>query len=212
MKKRLFITLLMMATLGATAGSGFAYAEETETEATEDGFVMEAEYAYLDETATIGYSSSVHYGASGAVMTDTKDYMKASNGYYLSSLWVPETTVTFTFEADAEDPDAELILRLGAKDYKISCKKGDYTVLLNGEEVDVDKSEMKANTTFEDVSLGTVALQEGENTLQIVVTNENSLGGTTQAQSPDLDCVKIKSAANLTWEPHEENVAGAGGD
>ena len=42
----------------------------------------------------------------------------------------------------------------------------------------------------------------------MIVANDHGMGGTMQATAPVLDCIKVKTSADLTWNPIVSNEKG----
>ena len=63
---------------------------------------------------------------------------------------------------------------------------------------------------FEEVTIGSIALTEGENIIEIVVDNSNPFGGTAMAHAPAVDFIKLENTGDavLSWAPEYDNIYG----
>ena len=169
--------------------------------------VMEAEYVDFTGLSGPGYSGK----ASGTDMIgwDRSGALAASNEYYVSYLYDDGITLTFDFTSSAATNDADIVIRISAEFYDQTFSSGNYTVQLNGSPIPWNAVSIKGseNPAFTDVEVGTqLALKAGENTIELITSNTTAIGGTMKASAPMVDCVKVASAATLTWEPKTSNI------
>jgi uncharacterized repeat protein (TIGR02543 family) len=184
-------------------------------------FKFEAEYVDLSKFKGAGYSG----GATnlGAIVTDYSGDAQASNGYFVSYLYVSgdSTMLTFEIESDAEVDDAMLIVRLSAEfTTHLQISSSDWQVIVNDEAIDYGEiniycsSEAAAGTSYQafldKLITRKLHLVKGTNTIQLRTNNSKSMGGTMYATAPMVDCIKIKTTANLEWEAKESNLTNLG--
>lgn len=192
-------------------------------EATGKTYVFEAEYAEnIRDIQGSGYSGS----ATGTSMilndfdTATQKYASnASNHYYVSFLYVTGISLDFTFTSDKAVNDATFIWRISGEVLStINVNANDNTILVNGDALgysDITITDIPTMSSgkvkeFEDYTLTTsLNIKEGTNTVKFVTTNaDNSMGGTMYAVAPMIDCFKITTTANLTWDPDTTTTNG----
>lgn len=183
-------------------------------------FIFEAEYVNLAGKTGAGWSG----GASGTAMinkdTITEDpalgtNANASNGYFLSYLYAYGLYIDFVITSDRATT-ATLILRISAeqKDPFI-LTDNEYLITLNGTKVNYGSITIfgayaalnQQKLPFEDVISVQVNLVEGINNFRFLTNNLNSMGGTMDATAPLIDCIKLDTIANLSWDPLLENLS-----
>lgn len=175
-------------------------------------FTFEAE-----DVSFTGKSSPVFSGAtSGTAMIVPDLYERnASNGYYVMGLYSKtdatyDTTLEFNIVASEDMENAKLYLRLSAAYADMTINGSTYQVVVNGTTYDYSDISFaipdgvdaySAYTEFEDYLISSsVQLQAGENVIQLIVNNTDSLGGTTRATAPCVDAVRISTTnGTLTW-------------
>ena len=181
-----------------------------------DTYTFEAEYAKLP-TVGAGWS-----GGMGGVNPDFDGEFNASNGYFVVGMYANGSTLTFEINSDKAVDDAKIVARFSTEDpagllngsesdpKSFSITKDTFQVKVNGTALAYDTitfNGIKATNKFRDYTIASnVSLKEGVNVIEIVTNNEVSLGGTTLATAPVVDCIKITTAASLTWEPNEDNL------
>lgn len=178
-------------------------------------FVFEAEYINVKRLFGKGWSNE----ASGVNMIrpDTNRPSKlepgdsgASNGFYLSYLYVKGIDPTFEIVSDKDVDYATLTMRLSGEILEtISLTSDEFVVEVNGEKIDyptilIDNipSSMDApKRAFQDFLVTTsLSLKKGVNSIRLVVNNSKFMGGTASATAPLIDCIKIATDATLDWE------------
>lgn len=175
-------------------------------------FTFEAE-----DVSFTGKSSPVFSGAtSGTAMIVPDLYDRsASNGYYVMGLYSKtdatyNTTLEFNIVASEDMENAKLYLRLSAAYADMTINGSTYQVVVNGTiynysdisfSVPEGADTYSAYTDFKDYLISSsVKLQAGENVIQLIVNNADSLGGTTRATAPCVDAVRISTASGtLAW-------------
>ena len=175
---------------------------------------------YTFEAEDISFSglvSPVYSGTTsgrGLIVQDIYD-RGASNGYYVMGQYATNdstysTTLTFNIVASEATDDAQLVLRLSAAYGSFSINGDEYQVSVNGSTYYYEDIEFtlpsgvdaySAYVDFEDYVISTnVSLVEGDNVIELIVNNSESLGGTTKAKAPCVDCLKIATAdGTLSW-------------
>ena len=106
-----------------------------------------------------------------------------------------------------EDP-ASLLNIDGKKAYTLTPEN--YQIKVNGTALDFNDitfNNIQKTNRFMDYTIATgVSLKQGENTIELVCNNDQSMGGTTLGTAPIVDCIKITTTASLTWEPNESQL------
>ncbi|MCI9338425.1 MAG: hypothetical protein HFH93_12985 [Lachnospiraceae bacterium] len=175
-------------------------------------FTFEAE-----DVSFTGKSSPVFSGAtSGTAMIVPDLYNRsASNGYYVMGLYSKtdatyDTTLEFNIVASEDMENVKPYLRLSAAYADMTINGSTYQVVVNGTTYDYGDISFSvpegadtysAYTDFEDYLISSsVKHQTGENVIQLVVNNADSLGGTTRATAPCVDAVRISTTkGTLAW-------------
>ena len=181
-----------------------------------ESFVFEAEYAKLP-TVGAGWS-----GGMGGVNPDLDGEFNASNGYFVVGMYANTSTLTFEIVSDKAVDDAKIVARFSTEDpagllngsesdpKSYSITKDTFQVKVNGTVLEYETitfNAIKTTNKFRDYTIASnVSLKEGVNVIELVTNNEQSLGGTTLATAPVVDCIKITTSATLTWEPNEDNL------
>ena len=181
--------------------------------------VFEAEYAQLPSDGA-GWSGGG--GGKDTVGFDLDGEWNASNGYYLTNLYIKGATITFKINSDTAADDAKIILRLSAEDPTGMLNSGNadsktfsitsetYQVKVNGTVLTYETitfNKIQRVNKFADYTIATkVHLNQGENVVELVTNNEKSLGGTTLATAPLVDALKVKTSAKLSWQPNTDNI------
>ena len=203
-------------TLAAVAVSSFASCDlllgSGDPSGNPNEFVMEAEY--VDFTGLVGgghsneqYEEMMIYG-NGSQAEKDKGW---SNGYFVSATHQADICITFNFTSDKEVTDATLVLRLGSEMGNLTFAPDNFEVKLNGEAIDYNPMYLTNSPTLEEMKFvdktvsNNVTIKAGANTLTLKVLANTLSGGTTAG--PIIDCVKITSSANLTWNPLKDNPA-----
>ncbi len=179
-------------------------------------YVFEAEDTYVADMSSRVYSGSSK--GRSLIVADSNN-RGASNGYYFMGQYCTtgdhggesyNTTLTFKINATEATSDARLVLRLSAAYGSFSINGTEYQVKVNGVTYNYDDITFtlpegvdmySAYLDFEDYVISSnVALVEGENTIELVVNNTQSLGGTTLSKAPVVDCIKLATGdGELSW-------------
>lgn len=171
-------------------------------------YTIEAEYIDIDDVIGAGVSSEA--GGVGMIFGDGTDEDKDkswSNGYYVGFTYAANLTLDFVFNSDKAET-ATIIIRLGSEIGDITFDPLSLAVKLNGAAITytnmfIPGSSMDA-MSFTDKAVATnLSLIEGENVISIVVLNNTLRSG--QIGGPMIDCVKIKTSAELTWTDNIDN-------
>jgi len=173
-------------------------------------YVFEAEYTYLDELIGYGYSGGTI--GTGLIVIDTVS-AGASNGYYVSYLYGYGLTLTFEIYSDRAVSDAVLTLRLSAEVMDILITAETYEVVVN--DVGIWYQDIGFNNVptmpeilpFNDFIIGNITLVEGLNVIELITSNTDAMQGTMYATAPIVDCIKIYTYAELTWNPYTDNIS-----
>lgn len=181
------------------------------TETVAATYVFEAEYTYLDELFGAGYSGT-QFGT-GMIVEDSLD-AGASNGHYVSYLYVSDIALVFEIESDRAVNNAQLVLRLSAEVMDITLTSETYSIIVNNTAIAYDDIEfidvpiMPEILPFRDIVIGNISLIQGTNIIELVTSNSDGMQGTMYATAPIVDCIKITTDAILTWDELTENIPG----
>lgn len=202
-------------TTTTTSGTGETTTTTTGTSTTTEEplvyntYVFEAEYTYLDELIGYGYSGGTI--GTGLIVLDTVS-AGASNGYYVSYLYGYGLTLTFEIESDRAVDNAVLTLRLSAEVMDILLTAETYEVVVNDlgiwyEDIEFNNvPTMPEILPFQDFVIGNISLVEGTNIIELITSNTDAMQGTMYATAPIVDCIKIYTYAELTWDPYTDNI------
>lgn len=225
--KKIILPLALSAMLlascngGETSSESKADSKESEVSSSvssaSDGkteYVFEAEYNPDIENMS-GPAFSGKYTGLDMIQNDTKnkDY-KASNGYYVTGLWKANQTLTFTVNAAAAVSNCTFIIRVSSEVYNITLKPNFYDIYVNNEAINYKEIKItdvpgyqQGCKAFEDYTLTSrLSLKAGANSITFLTNNKTAMGGTMTATAPMLDCFKIKSEVELTWDPMLSNL------
>lgn len=181
-------------------------------------YVFEAEYVYLDDIENGAGFSGQGVRGKNLVVRDTTGSGKASNGFFVSYLYSEGITLEFEIESDRDVKGAKLILRLSCEVMDIVINGGNYNVIVN--DTNYSYSDIQLKDPAKDIFNGEVKefadfeitpflqLKEGKNTIKLVTANSTPMQGTMYATAPMVDCIKIETDANLSWEPVTSNIVG----
>lgn len=174
-------------------------------------YVMEAEYIDLTNARGAGLSSDqsgvdMIYGEGTAAQKE----LGWSNGYYIGYTYTSQTKLDFVFTA-SEASSATFILRLGSELGDLNITADDMELSVNStplkyNSIYVTGSESMAVMKFYDKTVATnVQINKGQNTFSLAI-KDNKLGsGGGRTGGPTIDCLKLQSKAELTWEDHKDN-------
>ena len=206
----LLVMALVFCVSFAACGGGGSNPPGSET------YTFEAEYATLPSKGA-GWS-----GGMGGVSPDLDGDFNASNDYFVVGMYAKDSTLTFEITADKAVTDAKIVARFSTEDpasllngggenpKSFSITKDSFQIKVNGTALaynTITFNNIKPTNKFQDYTIATgVSLKEGTNIIELVTNNEVSLGGTTEATAPIVDCIKVTTSAQLTWQPNESNL------
>ncbi len=182
-----------------------------QAESTVKEYVFEAENVDLTYLSGHGWSNEVlGYG----LLIKDKYNAGASNGFALGYLYENGNEVEFYINASEAVEDVTLVLRctmehkvesasIAWDELEITVNDGDpieyRTMNFNGiPGLLTVKNEL---LPFANKTIGKINLDQGENLIKITVTNNITMEGTMQATAPIIDCIILKTDADveLTW-------------
>ncbi len=177
-------------------------------------YVLEAEYIDLDNVQGAGISSD--QGGVEMIYGQGTEEEKAkgwSNGYYVGYTYSANLRLDFVFNADKE-ASAAIVLRLGSELGALSLDPTSFAVKLNDTDISyqtmyVETSSMDEMKFYDKTVSTNIKLKEGMNTLSLIVLPNAFKNGSTGG--PTVDCVKLETAAEVTWEPKTDNPSSRGG-
>ena len=135
-------------------------------------------------------------------------------GGFVHFMYINGDRLTWEIESDAAAENVTLFMRLSGEyglgneyDDKVSFKFTDEMfkvkvndVALEYGEVTIANVEAKTFINFQDYMVSaSVNLKAGKNTIQMLVDNNVSLDGTISSTAPCVDCIKLYSSSNITW-------------
>lgn len=178
-----------------------------------------AEYTRFDPDAKyFGYSGSVNgtgcivkdAGTVGPVLKDdypTNSKLAGGNGYYVSYQYERGDTLRFVInssKATTATLKANLAVEVDSMDIA-STGENATSVIVNGKELDYKLTILRI---FQEYELGKIELLEGENVIELVVANDNTvMGGTYRAVGFMTDYIKLADTeAVFTWAPIYDNL------
>ncbi len=177
-------------------------------------YVLEAEYIDLDNVQGAGISSDqggveMIYGQG----TEAEKAKGWSNGYYVGYTYSANLRLDFVFNADKE-ASAAIVLRLGSELGALSLDPTSFAVKLNDADISyqtiyVENSSMDEMKFYDKTVSTNIKLKEGMNTLSLIVLPNTFKNGSTGG--PTVDCVKLETVAEVTWEPKTDNPSSRGG-
>lgn len=205
-------------TVDSTKTSTVVSTKESDTTPASDTFIMEAELTDLTGKKGAGYSG----GCSGKEMVqqDVDNAANSNNGYWLGYLYVTNMSVDFVFNSTKAVNDVDLTLRLTCEIKDITLTSDNYTVEVNGETI-TDYGTINLAGASNSDSTGYVRpfsnhklkkkinIKEGTNSLKLITSNSDGMGGTMYATAPMVDCVKLTNFgdATLSYNPITDNLS-----
>ena len=174
-------------------------------------FIMEAEY--IDFTGIVGGGNSSEQRETNMIYGDGTDVEKNeygwSNGYFVAYTHKAGICLEFDFKSDKAVNDATLVLRMASEMGTVSIGPDEFEIKLNDTVIDYNPQYLDNYPTldtmrFKDKTISSTAqIKAGDNVLTLTVKENNLTGAGTIG--PILDCVKITSKAQLSWEPKTDN-------
>lgn len=191
-------------------------------------YIFEAEHVDLSGPDGNGLQGMGASGGSvGPNMVDSTPIdhpdINASNGYYVTYLYSPGLAISFDIVSDRDVSDATIVLRVTAetRGYALSPDQDSgttdngtdismYTITLNNTPIMYPIIEVEGGwPAFQDFTLTlNASLQQGHNVITLTTTNNHGMGGTMAGTAPVIDCLKITTSANLSWDPITSNEFG----
>ena len=200
-------------------------------------YIFEAEHvSFIDEDTGMPIQGmGASGGSEGANMVDSPapgtEGINASNGYYVTYLFAPFLTLTFNIDSDRPVNDAKLTFRITCEKvgYALSPTEQDgetenhtpisnYMITCNGSAIDYPLIEVSDVNGHEDtggrrpfsdhVLTTSLNLKKGQNKFKFISSNDHGMGGTMSATAPVIDCIKIDTKAELSWDPITSNEFG----
>ena len=191
-------------------------------------YIFEAEHVDLSGPDGNGLQGMGASGGSvGPNMVDSTPMdhpdINPSNGYYVTYLYSPGLYIDFVIVSDRAVSDAKIVLRVTAetRGYALDPNLNDgttesgtqysqYTITLNEVPIEYPTIEVEGGwPAFQDFTLTLNAtLKEGVNTIRLTTANDHGMGGTMAGTAPVVDCIKITTSANLSWDPITSNEVG----
>ncbi len=184
------------------------YAHWTKTVTGTNEWVFEAENIDLSKMSGPGLSGTVSKGGMLYSVTDKG----ASGDRYLGNLYKLGSTATFYIDSDIEVSDVKFVARLSMEARDFTFNKENYKIKVNDEELNFGDLAFKnvpaasgnkaTILAFKDFEIAAnLTLRKGSNKIEFVTNNSSALSGTTiTAAAPLIDCIKLTSAAVLSWD------------
>lgn len=202
-----FGTATLALLLAAVIAFGIAFAPAGSTSGGRQTFTFEAEYVDLEEFMGAGISNSAEgvnniYGDG----LDSDIEKGWSNGYFLGNTYA-ENSIEFVITSD-RNASGSLVLRLASELGNIELDNSVFGIEVNG--IEIDYSITVANSAsgsydFADYPIaGTIALTQGENVIKLTIKS-NTIKDGNSTGAPLIDCIRISTDAQLTWQPLTDN-------
>ena len=131
--------------------------------------------------------------------------------------------ISFNIVSDRDVSDAKIVLRVTAetRGYAIDPNLNDgttdkgniysqYVITLNEVPIEYPTIEVDGGwKPFSDFTLAiNMTLKKGNNVITLTTANDHGMGGTMAGTAPVVDCIKITTSANLSWNPITGNELG----
>ena len=186
-------------------------------------YTFESEYVDFTGLQGAGYSNEVR--ELQLIKKDVTGTCQASNGYYVTSMFIKGAHLVFNIQSDGETDNAVIILRIQAEYVDMTMNPESYVVSVNGVPVDYQELTISNPAHGNDITTnerrpffdyeltGKFHLEEGNNVVQVLTNNTvdfDAMGmhfGTLSSYAPMLDCIYVCSDTELTWEPKVSNIA-----
>lgn len=174
------------------------YASWTRTKTGTTTYTFEAENTDLTGKTGPGFSGSA--SESDMIVDSTS----ASGGKAVSYMYKNGLALEFYIACDTAVDDATILLSLAAEMDSISFTSAEFRVLINGDPLAYDDVSLPNDQTFTDaITISGVSLNEGANSIVLEVNNSKRPMGdasTYAATAPMIDCIKVETAAVLSWD------------
>lgn len=212
MKMKKFLVILLALIISASMLAFVACGGGDDEEDLDGVYVFEAEHTDLYRKHGGGWSGA----GEGSELIQNGSDLGASNGKYIGYAWVEGFTLTFEITSDA-DTTAKLVVRLAIEGANVVLHANEeFIIKVNGVAINFpdivfhhDSTPTDGPTQFEDFTIGEIELVEGDNTIELIVGNTmNKIEGGRQDTDnigPAMDCIKLTTSANLTFNSYEED-------
>ena len=119
-------------------------------------------------------------------------------------------TFTFRFDSDKQVSDVSLYVSLSSEIGTVTFNPSNLGILLNGTEINYEDMTVTGTTNvvsaFKEYAVSSgLTLNEGENVVQLVIRDNLLIGG-ERIGGPIIDCIRVQTSANLTWQPYSYNI------
>lgn len=205
--------LIVPAAAFAACGDG-----EDQSEVGGDGvYTFEAEGVDLSEQSGRGWSNEasgcqmIQGENTATIRENSKVLSSISNKYFVGFFSTEGTVLEFNINAEAADAQATLVLRLGSEWGTLAVDDSVMIIEVNGTKISYDAisvtgkkidsaTQTEYGVPFKDYTVSTkISLKQGANTVKLIASGK-AYGDTSLCMGPGVDCIKIKSAAKLSWE------------
>ena len=181
------------------------------------GFEPEEDYTVNMMGQKIGYGFSSNLAGIGLIGSDTA----ASGGKAVRGLYYEGAYLDFEFTSDRAETGVSLSIRVAAEFREITLTQDTFQITVNGGSpvsyrsgaITIDGSEYAdghwdgAGSAHEytEVVINNIDIQQGENVIRLYVNNSQGIegAGTVQAMAPIIDCIKLRSSAELEMNIYE---------
>lgn len=193
--------------LAAVLGFGLAFAPAGGTGGGRQTFTFEAEYVDLEDFMGAGISNSAEgvnniYG--DGLESDIEQGW--SNGYFLGNTYA-ENSIEFVITSD-RNARGNLVLRLASELGNMELDNSVFGIEVNGTEIDYSitvANSAPGSYDFADYPIaGTISLAQGENIIKLTIKS-NTIKDGNSTGAPLIDCIRISTDAQLTWQPLTDN-------
>ncbi len=219
--KKIIAGVIMSAialTMGALVGCSSTPSEEVPDDpAGTKTAVFEAEGCDLSEYSGHGWSNNATgcqtiQGQNTQKIRENQSVLNSiSNGYFVGFFGVENTALTFDFTS-AEAVEATLVLRLASEWGTMTVDDSIMQIEVNGEIIEYNPftvtgkkidsaATVEYGVPFADFTISTkISLKKGDNTIKLI--GQGAPFGDMESMDigPGVDCIKIKSMTDVTWE------------
>lgn len=180
--------------------------------------IFEAEGVDLSEQSGHGWSNNANgcgmiQGQNTAKIRENQSVLNSiSNGYFVGFFGVEGTELTFEITSDVAVTDATLVLRLASEWGTMTVDQTVMKVEVNGANLaytpftvtgkKIDSAAtVEYGVPFTDFTVSPkISLNQGTNIIKLIAQGKPFGDMDSMDIGPGVDCIKIKSQANLTWE------------
>ena len=178
------------------------------------GFEPNEDYSVNTQGDKIGYGSSSNFSGVGLIGNDSAaSGGKAVHGIYYEGAYLDfeitsdkaETGISLSIVIAAEFREVTLTqttFQILVNDTPISYKSGD--IVIDGSDYGDGYWDSGSPHAYTEVIINNIDLNEGENLIRLYVNNSQAAAqGTVHAMAPIVDCIKLRSSAQLTMKVYE---------